>query len=195
MVFAYRNIELPFSALSDGYRGHLGWIGDMLCRLNDVAPLPMKLTDVPGVVLVDEIDAHLHPAWQQEIIGALAKTFPKLQFIFTTHSPLITGTLERANINVVSRSGQGFPKVSPPEKEMYGLSADQILLTDLFKLDSTRDQDFQKKLTILKLDAAKGDVVANATYMSMATNGIAAEGIDFKYNLEVPSWLKETSEL
>lgn len=195
MLFAYRNLELPFSALSDGYRGHLGWIGDMLCRLNDIAPAKVKLTDIPGVVLVDEIDAHLHPAWQREIIGALSRAFPKLQFIFTTHSPLITGTLERANINVVSRKASSPPVVEPPAFEMYGLSSDQILRTDLFGLDSTRDEDFQNLMTQQKIAASHGDPQANSTYMSMATIGKAAFDASETFNLDVPEWLHQTSKL
>lgn len=175
MIFRYRNLELPFSALSDGYRGHLGWIGDMLSRIHDVAPPGMKLNKVPGVVLVDEIDAHLHPAWQQEIIGALARAFPKIQFIFTTHSPLITGTLERANINVVTRRGSNPPVVEPPEIEMYGLSSDQILLTDLFGLDSTRDKGFAKELSVLQQSAERGKAGSAIEFIRKAALGKAAD--------------------
>lgn len=191
MLFRYRNLELPFSALSDGYRGHLGWIGDMLSRIHDVAPPKMDLKDVPGVVLVDEIDAHLHPAWQQEIIGALSKAFPAIQFIFTTHSPLITGVLERANINVVSRRGSNPPVVTPPEIEMYGLSADQILTTDLFGLKSTRDAKFANELRSLQNKAVHGGADVAIEYMRKAAIGRAADYAQPAEAVEVPDWLGE----
>jgi energy-coupling factor transporter ATP-binding protein EcfA2 len=190
MVFSYRKVELPFSALSDGYRGHLGWLGDMLCRLHEVAPPKTKLTDIPGVVLVDEIDAHLHPAWQQEIIGTLARAFPKIQFIFTTHSPLITGTLERANINVVTRHGSGPPVIEPPATEMYGLSADQILLTDLFGLQSTRDAKFAKELGSLQQAAVQGKAGTAIEFIKKAALGSAGAIHQSAVSPSAQKWLE-----
>lgn len=191
MMFRYRGLELPFGALSDGYRGHLGWVGDLLYRLQEVAPVDAKLKDIPAVVLVDEIDAHLHPAWQQEIIGQLARALPKIQFIFTTHSPLITGTLERANIHVVSRRGTGAPVVSPPDEEMYGLSADQILMTDLFGLESTRDQLFAQELRILEKSATEGDASASIEFIRKAAIGKAADLYPRDEPAEIPEWLRD----
>jgi energy-coupling factor transporter ATP-binding protein EcfA2 len=191
MMFRYRGLELPFAALSDGYRGHLGWLGDMLYRMQEVAPPGMKLGDLPGVVLVDEIDAHLHPVWQQEIIGALSRAFPSIQFIFTTHSPLITGTLERANINVVSRTGLAAPVVSPPDEEMYGLSADQILMTDLFGLNTARDQEFAKELRALEVKAASGSADASVEFIRKAAIGKAAENYPKGEEREIPDWLRK----
>ncbi len=163
----------------------------MLYRLQDVAPPKLKLNELPGVVLVDEIDAHLHPAWQQEIIGALAKAFPKIQFIFTTHSPLITGTLERANINVVTRRGSSPPIVEPPEIEMYGLSSDQILRTDLFGLESTRDPDFRADLLATRQDAEDGKAGAAVAFMRKAALGAGAEHCLQVEPPPTPEWLKK----
>jgi energy-coupling factor transporter ATP-binding protein EcfA2 len=191
MIFKYRNLELPFAALSDGYRGHLGWIGDMLYRIQDVAPVGMRLADMPGVILVDEIDAHLHPGWQQEIIGALSKTFPKLQFILTTHSPLITGTLERANINLVTRHGSRPPVVEPPRLEMYGLSSDQILRTDLFGLESTRDESFARELRSLQQRAVGGGAKEAIEFMQKSAIGKAADLAAPSDGVEAPDWLLE----
>ena len=191
MIFKYRGLELPFAALSAGYRGHLGWVGDLLYRLAEVTPPGQTLRSTPGVVLVDEIDAHLHPEWQQEIIGALANALPRIQFILTTHSPLITGTLERGNINVVSRKGTGAPVVEPPEQEMYGLSADQILMTDLFGLDSTRDKAFAAELQVVQRKAARGDAEASVDFIRKAAIGKAADNYTSKPINEPPDWLKQ----
>ena len=98
-VFLRGGMEVPFRSLSDGYRAFLGWVTDLLFHLDYAcARSDLRLDEVSGIVLVDEIDLHLHPSWQMEVIAHLAKTFPRLQFIFTSHSPLIAGSVERMNI-------------------------------------------------------------------------------------------------
>ncbi len=194
MIFKYRGLELPFAALSAGYRGHLGWVGDLLYRLDEVTGPKQTLRSTRGVVLVDEIDAHLHPEWQQEIVSALANALPRIQFIFTTHSPLITGTLERANINVVSRKGTGAPVVAPPEVEMYGLSSDQILRTDLFGLESTRDPAFRADLLATRKDAEDGKEGAAVAFMRKAALGAGAEQAAQAEPPPTPDWLKKMAQ-
>jgi hypothetical protein len=92
-----RNIVLPLRDISDGYRAALAMVCDILRQMIDVyAPdgrgLDFDVTkgvEFPGIVLIDEIDAHLHPEWQRQIGFWLKKVFPKVQFIVTTHSALI----------------------------------------------------------------------------------------------------------
>jgi predicted ATP-binding protein involved in virulence len=60
-----------------------------------------------GVVLVDDIDLHLHPSWQRTVVSKLASTLPRLQFIVTSHSPLVAGNLYAENIRVVSNEPDG----------------------------------------------------------------------------------------
>lgn len=87
---------LPISHLSDGYKDIIGIISDIAYRM---AVLNSKLGEdilikTPGIVLIDEIELHLHPKWQQNILRILKNIFPKVQFIVTTHSPLIVSTTE-----------------------------------------------------------------------------------------------------
>lgn len=88
--------EAPWSALSDGYHVFLGLVADIARRavtLNDHlgAEAPLKST---GVVLVDEIDLHLHPKWQRTVVQGLRNAFPNIQFVLTTHSPQVIGSVE-----------------------------------------------------------------------------------------------------
>jgi AAA domain, putative AbiEii toxin, Type IV TA system/AAA domain len=189
--FGYRGLNLPFSALSDGYRAHIGWIGDLLYHLQSIAPPGSKLTSMTGVVLVDEIDAHIHPDWQRSVIPDLARTFPALQFIITTHSPLVTGTLERANLIHVTRGTSGSPEVERPDEETYGLSADQILRTELFGLDSTRDPEFRAGLVESARDASSGKPDATLAFMRKAAIGMAGMMADEPEKRETPEWLKK----
>ena len=86
--------RLPLSALSDGYLTTTGWFLDLLARWIDLArrnaqPIgPAFLTQMRGLVLIDELDLHLHPRWQVEIIGRIRKLLPQMSFVATTHNPL-----------------------------------------------------------------------------------------------------------
>jgi hypothetical protein len=143
-LFTHNGVKLPFGALSDGFRSYIGLVADMLYHLNYVCPKKSKLTDLSGVVMIDDIDVHLHPKWQREVVPSLAKTFPKLQFIITSHSPLVAGTLHAANIRVVEDN-----QIHEYTERIHGLSADQILLSSYFGLDSTRAPAAERKLSTM----------------------------------------------
>lgn len=91
---------MPFNFLSDGFRNMVAMVADMAhraCRLNPhLASNAAKET--PGVVLIDEIDLHLHPKWQRRVVTDLQHAFPKIQFIATTHSPFIIQSLEAGQL-------------------------------------------------------------------------------------------------
>lgn len=86
---------IPFHLLSDGYRNMIGMVADIAYRMATLNPQleadVIKQTE--GIVLIDEIDLHLHPKWQREVVGRLLNTFPKVQFVATTHSPFIIQSL------------------------------------------------------------------------------------------------------
>ncbi len=90
----------PFTNLSDGQRSMLALAGDIATRMARLNPQlgENALGETPGVVLIDELDLHLHPNWQRGIVPSLQKTFPKVQFITTTHSVFIMQTLEESNL-------------------------------------------------------------------------------------------------
>ena len=146
-LFCQHGALVPFAALSDGCRAFIGWVADMLYHLCFGCPKGVKLVDNCGIVLVDEIDLHLHPEWQREILPKLAKTFPNLQFIVTSHSPIVVGTLQRENLWVCepARDGDGSVLVQK-DTGVNGLNADQILNTEYFGLESSRAPEKSRRL-------------------------------------------------
>lgn len=147
VVFRVRGTSLPFPALSDGYRGFVGWVVDLLYQMSQVTPSEHKLTDLCGVVIVDELDLLLHPAWQRTVIETIATTFPRLQFFFTSHSPIIAGTLEAANLIVTEVDEEtGQIKIDKSREQVYGLSADQVLSSRYFGLASSRAPGLERQL-------------------------------------------------
>jgi len=140
---------LPVSSLSDGYRATLSWILDLLgwALLRDRG-IPDSLLE--GLVLLDEIEQHLHPRWQRRILGQLRKQFPGIQFVVTTHAPLcVTGTtdLEDAEVNLVHLGWNG-PAVEARGglKPPRGQRADQILTSYLFGLGTTTDDQTKQEI-------------------------------------------------
>lgn len=85
----------PLEALSDGFRAMFAWLFDMVVRIWEKGA---TLDRARGVVIVDEIDLHLHPTWQRRLLPALFATFPDIQFIFTTHSGFIVQSMDRGQI-------------------------------------------------------------------------------------------------
>lgn len=98
MVYRENGQAIPINFMSAGYQSLLWMIMDMAFRLAQENPSIDDYRKVPGIVMIDEIDMHLHPAWQWRILEALHKAFPKIQFIVATHSPIIISSAKNAHL-------------------------------------------------------------------------------------------------
>ena len=97
------NTTLPVKLLSDGERGALAMVLDLTRRLAQANPkMENPTTEAEAVVLIDELELHLHPRWQRRIVRNLTKAFPKCQFIATTHSPQVIGEVEHDRIHIIA---------------------------------------------------------------------------------------------
>jgi predicted ATP-binding protein involved in virulence len=103
---------IALSTMSDGQRALVGLVAEVARRayvLNGTVLGQKCLEETPGLVLIDEIDLHLHPKWQRQIVPALKKIFPKIQFFATTHSPQVIGEAKPEEIIVLTPQGQRRP--------------------------------------------------------------------------------------
>lgn len=115
------SVKLPATALSHGYQSTIAWIADLVGHIVLEAENELDSDEMQGLVLIDEMDLYLHPVWQVALVSALRETFPQLQFIATTHSPLITASLSADEIvaleldpdtgNVRRRANEQDPRV------------------------------------------------------------------------------------
>lgn len=126
LIINQGGIELDVGQLSDGERGVLALVLDLARRLSQANlslddPLNDPLRDGHAVVLIDEIDLHLHPKWQRQIVHKLTETFPRCQFIATTHSPQVIGEVPHERIHIIS-NGEVY---SPPYS--FGVDSSRIL--------------------------------------------------------------------
>lgn len=140
VIFREKGYPLSLEQLSEGYRSIIIFVCDLIYRLSKVVEEDNDLFKLKGVVLVDEIDQHLHLKWQREIVGKLRKIFPNIQFFFTTHSPaIIQGASNDAIIYRVYRE-DGITKVSDPyyRRDLNDFMMNTLVTSSLFGLDDSR---------------------------------------------------------
>ena len=166
MVDLDKEGSLPFNQLSDGQRAMVALIADIarrICLLNPHMGRDV-LRSTEGLIIIDELDIHLHPSWQRSIVNTLKNAFPKIQFIAASHSPQIIGSLKPEEVIVLNHGQSSHPRVT------YGLDSSSVLeevmgvtqrepeieirLTELFS--ALEDNDLAKAkdlLAALKHDA------------------------------------------
>lgn len=131
-------VPLKLHKLSEGYSSLLALVGHLYCHALASRGDVGKPSDIWGLVLIDEVDLHLHPSWQRSILPALQKIFPSIQFIVTTHSPIIAGSVAPDSTIVLRRDDSGVHFISDIPS-VAGFRADQILTSVLFDLPTSRD--------------------------------------------------------
>lgn len=130
---------VPMSALSLGYQATSALTTDLAWRLLKRYPRSSDPLAEPAVVLIDEIDLHLHPLWQLRIIDDLSSIFPGTQFVATAHSPLMVQVAENANLVLLRKREADVEIVNDPEV-VRNWRVDQILTSQLFKVPHARNK-------------------------------------------------------
>ena len=156
---------LRVDQLSDGEKCLLALVGDLARRLAMAhGRRPGNPLHGHGIVLIDEIDLHLHPEWQRIILPRLLSAFPNCQFFITTHSPLVLNQLQPANLFMLSDDGQGLAVQRP--SEAYGQSSTRIL-EDLMGLQTTHPDEVAQAIRSIfshisnhQFDQARTDIAA-----------------------------------
>jgi energy-coupling factor transporter ATP-binding protein EcfA2 len=136
--------RVAFDTLSHGYLSMAGWVSDLVARwlerledLDDEYPANIFAT-MTGIVLVDEIDMHLHPRWQLTVIEDLRKLFPRLTFVATTHNPLTLHGAQPGEIFVLTKDATGAPILQQRDIRP-GSDVDRVLF-DVFGVHQTFDK-------------------------------------------------------
>ncbi len=141
-------VPLPIAQLSDGERGILSMVLDLTRRLAQANPtMKDPAAEAEAVVLIDEIELHLHPTWQRRIVRNLTETFPKCQFIATTHSPQIIGEVEHDRIQIMANGEVYAPTHS------FGVDSSRVLEEIMDARQRTKDI----AALITKISKAVGD--------------------------------------
>ena len=156
--------EVPIEAVSQGTQSLMGWIGIVLQRLFEVHDQEADPTRKFVLVLMDEIDAHMHPHWQHVLVSTLKEIFPDAQFVASSHSPLVVSGLKKEEVLIFRRddaTGRKV-KVERPEEDLKGWRVDQILTSATFGLGGARDKESVDRLSrytelVSKFDRSPGE--------------------------------------
>jgi hypothetical protein len=138
--------SLNFSQLPDGVRNTVGWLADFMMRQDLVEWAAALKGKRPGILLLDEVDAHLHPRWQRTLLPAMRAALPDVQIIVTSHSPFIISSCPGARVHVLKldeRSGRA--QALKPEDVPVGQSV-VATLKDIFGVSSRFDVQTEREL-------------------------------------------------
>ena len=155
---------LPLDVLSQGTQSLIQSVAHLMIGYGEYYEFSADLEQKPGVLLIDEIDAHLHPSWQRRIIPTLIRHLPKLQIFCSTHSPLMLAGLDSGQVQLLRRGKDGRVSVSRNESDIVGWSADEILRnfmevptpTDIITMEHvTRLEELRHKETLTAAESVE----------------------------------------
>ncbi len=145
-------VLLNINQLSAGEKTLMALVADLVRRLIIANPKSDNPLQQDGIVLIDEIDLHLHPSWQSSIVPNLQKIFPNCQFIITTHSPQIISHVKPESVFILKQTEKGIEYSNP--EESYGKNTDRIL-EDLMETDARPSKEKQRLHELFVLIQAK----------------------------------------
>lgn len=119
--------QIDFSQLSQGQKTLAALVGDLALRMLTLNPAMVNPLHAQGIVLIDEIELHLHPQLQQSVLLSLTKTFESVQFIVTTHSPHVLSTVDKRCIRILGFEGDGTAYVQEPDFQTKGVISSMVL--------------------------------------------------------------------
>lgn len=142
----------PIDALSEGYRSVFVMTVDIIRELLSHWD---NLEQAQAVVLIDELETHLHPRWKMQVMTSLRRVLPRVQFIVTTHDPLCLRGMDDGEVVVLQRDETGHIQQLKDLPSVTGMSAEQLLTSDYFGLASTADPGTELALARLAGDVAR----------------------------------------
>lgn len=147
--------RLTVNQLSDGEKCLMAMIGDIARRMAIANPLRENPLEGEGVILIDEIDLHLHPKWQRLVVPSLKKVFPNCQFLISTHSPHVITHVQTENLFLLNMTKDGLEFLRPSDS--YGKTVERVL-EDLMGLETTRPDDVMNGLRKIYERIDSGDL-------------------------------------
>ena len=152
-----QRMRIPLNQLSDGYKGMISLVADIAYRMATLNPqLGKEILDKgEGVVLIDEVDLHLHPSWQQKVLDNLVEIFPKVQFVVSTHAPAVVNSVQTDKLRILNNKD-----VYMTDNQVYGKDINSVL-KEIMEVNDRPDQfailfeRFYKYLSEKKYEDAK----------------------------------------
>lgn len=157
--------RLTVNQLSDGEKCLMAMVGDLARRMAIANPMRLNPLEGDGVVLIDEIDLHLHPKWQRRVLPSLLEVFPNCQFLISTHSPHVINHVKPEHLFFLNMNEQHHLEVIRPQ-ESYGKTIDRVL-EDLMGVEHSRPNSVENDIRQIYDNIRDGE-------LEYAKNGIEA---------------------
>ncbi|MFN0036521.1 MAG: AAA family ATPase, partial [Saprospiraceae bacterium] len=153
---------LDFLKLASGFKSIIAFVGDMCIRFFESNPSWSATHDFKGIVIVDELDLHLHPIWQRQLPTLLSTAFPKVQFIVSTHSPIpILGAPAGSILLTVDRTKEEGTQVERLDIDISTLLPNTILTSPIFGFQEIMPQSFDKRHQRIRTEASFQEMTLN----------------------------------
>lgn len=189
VIFSTPDGPIPFRQLSDGYQNVANWCGDMLYRITRTFKDYRRPLTARGLLLVDELDLHLHPVWQRHLMAFLSGALPNMQIIGTSHSPIIAQQLRERELYVVERPG---PKAGAGIRAVQGdpsrLTLTQ-LLSPMFGIESSESLRVQQLRELARSQPTKLSAEQRAQLQEMRRDDVLPPAV--KQQMAVTAQLRD----
>jgi energy-coupling factor transporter ATP-binding protein EcfA2 len=187
--------NLDFSQLPDGVRSTVGWIADFMMR-QDFVKWDRTLGDKrPGVLLLDEVDAHLHPLWQRKLLPAMREALPDVQILVTSHSPFVISSCPNSRVHVLELDENGRAYARPPVDSPIGESV-TTTLKEIFGVDSRFDVLTERELdewnTLKKREVGGSLSAADRSRLEQLTVTLAGRSEELRSIVAAPLTIPES---
>lgn len=146
VTFSEKGSHVNFEQLSAGYRGVITIIADLLIRLSENQPDVKHLKEFKGIVIIDEVELHLHPKWKYSFVKKLRDVFPNIQFIMTTHSPTVLLGASKEAVFYKIYKEDGEVQISNQIKN-EGYTSNSLVSSPLFELETITSRDYTKNVS------------------------------------------------
>jgi hypothetical protein len=190
LLFTTPDGALPPGALSSGHQQMVAWVGDLLCRIIRTSGNPKNPLAARGLLLVDEIDLHLHPAWQRQIHAFLARGLPNFQVIATTYSPLTVQQAGPGELYALRRNEHSRIDLVPFIGDPSQMLLHQMLMSPMFGLET----DESVKVEIAKAWVRAEAVAGKATGARSTLTRSAIESLSTDLQLTVNTRSNSSAE-
>lgn len=156
--FLVKGVWCKYEDLGFGYQSMMSWMIDFCKRMFERYPKSENPLAESAIVLVDEIDLHLHPQWQRNVIPYLSKTFPNTQFFVTTHSPMVLQSAKDINLFVLKHNEEGMVSVERSDiHDFRGWTVEEILRETMGLQDDVHSDEYQRLISEFNTGLNKND--------------------------------------
>jgi predicted ATP-binding protein involved in virulence len=171
--------KVPIEALSEGLKSTFIWLFDMIIRVAEKGGSLDNAQVTTGIVLLDEVDLHLHPSWQRTILPSLEDIFPNIQFIVTSHSPFVA---QSVNCDRLISLEWADDQVNVNYKDTRSELSYNAMVREIFGISSPFSHDTAKKIEQFRqqqIAIMKGEVVDEDGFKDLVTE-IAKRGVELE---------------